>query len=78
MLTLAGCGASSSLGRIKAGITLPALSGDLRKPCTDPGVKAGQDARVVIARTRLALGVCTRRHRDTVGFYDNTKREFER
>ncbi|PLX36983.1 MAG: hypothetical protein C0605_07910 [Hyphomicrobiales bacterium] len=78
MLMLAGCGASSSLGRIKAGITLPPLDKDLRQPCPDPGVKAGQDARVVIAHTRRALGVCSRRHRDTVKFYDDTKRGFER
>lgn len=78
MMMLAGCAGSSSLGRIKAGLTLPELDSGLRKPCTDPGVKAGQDARAVIARHRVALGACSRKHRDTVRFYDKTKKEFER
>ena len=76
MLTLAACGTSASSGRIKAGIDLPVMPADLRMRCGDPGVRAGKDTRIELARNRKALAACNHRHRDTVKFYDDTKREF--
>jgi hypothetical protein len=78
-MMLAACGTSDSAkGKIDAGINLPNLPAHLKRACEDPPVKAGDDARRALGRTRVSLAECRRRHGGTVEFYDDTKRQFSR
>lgn len=78
MLVLSACAQSASVGRIKAGIDLPKMPGQLRASCPDPGVRAGKDARIELARTRKALATCAAKKNGAVKLYDQTKREFSK
>jgi hypothetical protein len=71
--TLFGC-ATSDKGL--APISLPVLPADLALACRDPGVRAGQPALGELARNRLALAECSRKHRDTVTFYEELRTGF--
>jgi len=46
----------------------------LKAKCPDPGVRAGKDARVELARNRKALSTCSKRHQGTVKFYGRVKK----
>lgn len=69
-LMVSGCGTSGS-GTVRP--LLPALPGNLAVRCPDPGVRDGADARGELARNRQALATCTRKHADTVVFYDDVR-----
>jgi len=78
LLILSACAQSASTGRIKAGVDLPPLPGQLRASCPDPGVRDGKDARIELARTRKALATCARRKNGVVSFYDQARKEFDK
>ena len=74
MMTLLACAPSS---RLKAGIGLPEMPASLKRACPDPGVRAGHNALIDLARNRKALATCSKRHRGSVRFYGNVKKEIE-
>ena len=59
-------------------IHLPALPAAERADCAQPGLKAGDQAKIALARHRVALADCAARHARVVRFYDGVKRRFER
>lgn len=73
-MTLAGCKTSGD----PTTLTLPVLPGSLAAACRDPGVRAGQPALGELARNRLALAECNRKHRATVSFYESLRMGFKR
>ena len=62
---LSACAPSVSPPQLR----LPPLPGDLATACRDPGVRAGKTMLGELARNRLALAECSKKHRDTVTFY---------
>ncbi len=76
MMMLAACSSYVSKGKVDAGIELPLLPAELARRCGGTSIKKGDDARDVIARLQLALATCTRRHRNTVQFYNDTRAGF--
>lgn len=75
-IALAGCRTRSGADTVRVGDRIPPLTDQERETCRDPGAKAGQPARTVIANTRFALGVCSRKHQDVVKKYDNVRTLF--
>lgn len=75
MMILISC---TSFNGAPGGIVLPAMPVDLTAPCTDPGVRKGQDVRIELARNRVALSSCREKHRDTVDFYKDVEKEFKK
>lgn len=72
LMTLTGC-ANSAQSRQAS---LPPLPGDLGQPYPIPDLTVGVDARLALAQNRAALSGCVARHGDTVGFYEDVRKEF--
>lgn len=75
LVTLTACGGSETRTAIYTApppvvkvvkVPIPDLSPADKKPCYDPGVPAGVDARVILADTRVALADCRNRHQRVV------------
>jgi hypothetical protein len=73
MMMLAGC---ARYAEAPHGVHLPLLPAELARPCRDPGVAAGDDARKALAATRVALGACRRQAAATAGFYEDVRKRF--
>lgn len=53
-----------------AALVIPELSESDRRRCYDPGIRAGTDARSIIADHRVALSDCRQKHARVVQQYD--------
>ena len=71
MLMLSGCATST---RPVALQTVPVLPSALAVTPPDPGVRAGRDARLELARSRAALAQCRGQYEDFKGFYERLRK----
>ncbi len=71
--TLTACNSSQGLAPTLAAPQLVPIPTNLSTRCADPGVRAGKDARLELARNR-AWGKCERRRADdAVSFYNDQR-----
>ena len=74
---LSACAGSDSRTPLPApertAIIIPELSAEDARPCYDPGVPDGASALEIIADTRVALGVCSRRQARVVAQYEQVR-----
>ena len=70
--------ASAAQGRITAGVHLPALPADCRVKEPHAPMKVGDEARAVLKRERGQLDKANARVGRCAGFYDTTRKAFEK
>ncbi len=78
---LGGCpghGASSTKGRIDAGIAIPPLTAEQRKPCPLPEARVGETYHGLAARLGGELIECRLAKADLVATHDDVRIRFGR